>query len=40
MEAAFFLTLVLCVIFWRWVVGFALLMTLSDYLEDFLRGRC
>lgn len=39
MEVTTFLALAICVIFWRWLVGFALLMTLSDYLEDFLRGR-
>lgn len=39
MELAFIIWLVVIVVFWRWFVGIAVLATLSDYLEDFLRGR-
>lgn len=39
MELGFIIWLVLIVVFWRWFVGIAVLAALSDYLEDYFRGR-
>ena len=39
MELAFIITLFLVAVFWRWFVGIAVLAALSDYLEDYFRGR-
>lgn len=39
MELAFFITLALVVVFWRWFVGFAVLAAFSDFIEDVLRNR-
>lgn len=39
MEVGFIIWLVVIVVFWRWFVGIAVLAALSDYLEDYFRGR-
>lgn len=39
MELGVIIWLIFIVAFWRWIVGIAVLATLSDYLEDYFRGR-